>query len=186
MSTSPFERTMPDGDETLATMLEMASTSVASAQRLTTLNLETARALFDGSVATATAVLAGGKTLDGGGAQIILAQPVMAQAVHYAQAAQQIIGDNQHAVNGLLAAQISASRAGVVAKLEQTFPFSRPGGAVFMDAVKQAVAAADTVGNQLAEAAQEMSDLAEANLAVATATATRVISEMAKTLQKPD
>ena len=79
----------------IETLLTLANTAFASAERLAALNLNTARSLLEDGVANTKALLAAKDVQELTNLQISLAQPVVEKAVAYTRSVYEITSQTQ-------------------------------------------------------------------------------------------
>ena len=79
----------------IETLLTLANTAFASAERLAALNLNTARSLLEDGVANTKALLAAKDVQELVNLQVSLAQPIVEKAVAYARSVYEISSQSQ-------------------------------------------------------------------------------------------
>ena len=89
------------------TLLSIANTAFASAERLAALNLNTARAMLEDSVANAKALLAVKDVQQFVSMQSTLAQPAIEKAVAYSRSAYEIATQTQEELTKVVESQFS-------------------------------------------------------------------------------
>lgn len=160
-------------------MVFLANTAFASTERLAALNLNAARTLLEDSVANAKTLLAAKDSQAFVNAQTALAQPAVEKAVAYSRSVYEIATQTQGELNKLLESQVSTLNKNVVTALDQVVKTSPAGSDVAVAAVKQAIAAANSAYDSISQAAKQVTEIAEANVAAATAAAVNAVGTSA-------
>lgn len=157
-------------------MLTVANTVFASAERLTALNLNTARAMLEDSVANTKALLAAKDVQELVSMQATLAQPSLEKAVAYSRSVYEIATQTQGELAKVSEAQIAEMKAGMANMLDQALKNAPAGSEVAVAAVKSAIAAANSAYDNMTKAAKQVTDMAEANVAAATTATIHAVS----------
>ncbi|HNO89426.1 MAG TPA: phasin family protein, partial [Rhodocyclaceae bacterium] len=103
MSTTP-EQFVALNKANVETLLTLANTAFASAERLAALNLNTARAVLEDSVANAKSLLSAKDVQELVNLQAALLQPVVEKAVAYSRSVYEIASQTQEEVSKLFEA----------------------------------------------------------------------------------
>lgn len=147
---------------TVEAALRMASSALARAERLATLNLNTASALLkrgaDGSQ-TLTAVKSPEELAS---LQAALSQPIVEQAVAYARSVNEIVAEGQQEISQLFENQI--------AELQKTFT------AALDHAAKSALETASSVYENASHSVQQLTEANAAKAAEVTEAAVKVLA----------
>ncbi|WP_341679451.1 phasin family protein [Niveibacterium sp. SC-1] len=155
--------------------LSVANTAFASAERLVNLNLSTARAFLEDSVAN-TKALFGAKdvqellTLQSG-----LAQPALEKAVAYTRSVYEIATQAQEEITKLVEGQVAEANKSVSTALDKAAKSAPAGSDVAVAAVKSAIAAANSAYDSMSKAAKQVAEIAEANVAAATSATVKAV-----------
>jgi phasin family protein len=152
----------------IESLLTVANTAFASAERLAALNLNTARSLLEESLANAKALMAARDAQEFLNIQTSLAQPALEWAVAYSRDVYGIASETQGELNKLLEAQFAEANKAMTAALDKAARSAPAGSDVAVAAVKSAMAAANTAYDSMSKAAKQVAELAEANVAAAT------------------
>jgi phasin family protein len=187
MSNVPFvspEQIAAAGKANVETMLFVANTAFASAERLAALNLNTARALLEDSVANVKAMMAVKDPQALMSVQASLAQPAVEKAVAYSRSVYEIATQTQEELNKVLESQVSSLNKNVVTALDQVAKNSPAGSDVAVAAVKQAIAAANSAYDSMSKAAKQVAEIAEANVAAATTATVKAVGATAAKAKK--
>jgi len=154
------------------TLLTVANTAFASAERLAALNLNTARAMLEDSVANAKALLGVKDVQQLIAMQTTLAQPAVEKAVAYSRSVYEIATQTQEELTKVVEGQFSELNKNVSVALDKAVKNAPAGSDVAVAAVKSAIAAANSAYDSMTKAAKQASEIAEANIAAATAAVT--------------
>ena len=187
MSNVPFvspEQIAAAGKANVETMLFVANTAFASAERLAALNLNTARSLLEDSVANVKAMMAVKDPQALMSVQASLAQPAVEKAVAYSRSVYEIATQTQEELNKVLESQVSTLNKNVVTALDQAGKSGPAGSDVAVAAVKQAIAAANSAYDSMSKAAKQVAEIAEANVAAATTATVKAVGASAAKAKK--
>lgn len=167
------------------TMLTLANTAFASAERLAALNLNTARSFLEDGVSSAKSLLGAKDVQELLSLQSSLAQPMIEKAVAYARSVYEISSQTQEEVTKLLEGQAAEVNKGLAAALDKAAKSAPAGSDVAVAAVKSAIAAANSAYDSMSKAAKQVAEIAEANVSAATnATVKAVTAATPKTTSK--
>lgn len=172
------------GKANVETMMFIAHTAFASAERLAALNLNTARSLLEDSVTSVKAMLAVKDPKELMGMQASLAQPAVEKAVAYSRSVYEIATQTQEELNKVLESQVSTINANVNSALDQAVKSAPAGSDVAVAAVKQAIAAANSAYDNMSKAAKQVAEIAEANVAAATSATVKAVGASAAKVKK--
>lgn len=150
------------------TLLSLATTSLASAERIAALNLHTARSFVEDSVANLKTLLGAKNAQDAFTLQASLAQPNIEKAVAYARSIYEISAQTQEELTKIAEGRFTELNKGVTGLLDQAAKNAPVGSDVAVAAVKSAIAAANSAYDGLNKAAKQVAEIAEANVAAAT------------------
>lgn len=149
-------------------LLALANAALVGAERVSTLNLNTARALLEESVANTKALLGAKDVQEAIAVQTSLAQPNVEKAVSYSRSLYEIALQSQDEFSKLIEAQFHDFQKNVAGLLDQAAKSAPVGSDVAVAAVKSAFAAANSAFDSLNTAAKQVAEITEANVAVAT------------------
>lgn len=150
------------------TLLTVANTALASAERLATLNLTTARAVLDEAVANTRAVLGAKDVQEVVALQSALAQPGFERAVSYSKSVYELSSKTQEELAKVIEGQLTEVNKTTTVLLEKAAKNAPAGSDVAVAAVKSALAAANSAFEGLNKAAKQVAEITEANVAAAT------------------
>ena len=168
----------------IETLLTLANTAFASAERLAALNLNTARSLLEDGVANTKALLAAKDVQELVNLQASLAQPIVEKAVAYARSVYEITSQSQEEVSKVMESQVAEINKGVAAALDKAAKSAPAGSDVAVAAVKSAIAAANSAYESMNKAAKQVAEMTEANVAAATNATVKAVNTTAKTAGK--
>jgi phasin family protein len=157
------------------TLLTIANTAFASAERLAALNLNTARAILEDSVANAKALLAVKDVQQLVAMQTTLAQPAVEKAVAYSRSVYEIATQTQEELSKVVEGQFSEMNKNVASALDKAAKNAPAGSDVAVAAVKSAIAAANSAYDSMTKAAKQVAEIAEANVAAATTATVKAV-----------
>ena len=166
------------------TLLTIANTAFASAERLAALNLNTARAMLEDSVANAKALLAVKDVQQLVAMQTTLAQPAVEKAVAYSRSVYEIATQTQEELSKVVEGQFSEMNKNVASALDKAAKNAPAGSDVAVAAVKSAIAAANSAYDSMTKAAKQAVEMAEANVNAATSATVRAVGAANTTAKK--
>lgn len=149
-------------------LLSVANTALASAERIANLNLETARAAFEDSAANTKALLGAKDVQEAISIQASLAQPNIDKAVAYGRSVAEISTQTQEELAKLVEAQFGDFQKSVAGMLEKAAKSAPAGSDVAVAAVQSAIAAATSAFDNMRKSAQQVTALAQNNIAAVT------------------
>ena len=166
------------------TMLTLANTAFASAERFAALNLNTARAVLEDSVNNAKALLGAKDLQEVVSLQATLAQPSVEKAVAYSRSVYEISAQTQEEFSKLVEVQFAEVNKNVASTLDKAAKSAPAGSDVAVAAVKSAIAAANSAYDTMNKAAKQVAEIAEANVAAATNAPVKAVGAAATTKAK--
>jgi phasin family protein len=159
----------------IETLQTLASSAFANVERLTALNLNTARSVLEDGVANTKALLAVKDVKDLTALQASLAQPLVDKAVSYARNVYAITSQGQEEASKLIEGQVAELNKGVVSALDQAAKSAPAGSEAAVTAMKSALAAATSAYDSMTKAAKQVAEIAEANMTAATDAAVKAV-----------
>jgi phasin family protein len=153
------------------TLVTIANTAFASAERLAALNLNTARNMLEDTVGNAKALMAIKNPQDLMALQTALAQPALDKAVAYSRGVYEIATQTQEVLGKLFEGQVTEINNNMSNALDKAAKNAPAGADVAIAAVKSAIAASNTAFDTMNKAAKQAAGMAEANVAAATSAA---------------
>ncbi len=160
-------------------LLSVANTALASAERIASLNLNTARSAMEDSVSGAKALMGAKDVQEALSIQASLAQPKVEQAVAYSRSVYEISAQTQEELTKLIEAQFGDFRKTTASLLEKAAKAAPAGSDIAVAAVQSAIAAANSAFDNMNKAAKQVGELAQANIAATTSAAAKATSKKA-------
>ena len=148
-------------------LLTVANTTLATAERLAALNLNTARAFLDDSVAGFNALLAVKDPQGFAALQVSLAKPAFEKATAYSRSVYDILSQSAKGLSQHAEGQAAELKKTFTDALDQSLKSAPAGSEAVVAAVKTAFAAADSAYDNLSKAAKQATATLEANVAQA-------------------
>lgn len=165
-------------------LLTVANTALASAERIAALNLNTARSVIEDSVANTKAVLGAKDLQELVAVQSSLAQPNVEKAVAYSRSVYEISAQTQEELSKVLEANFGDFQKQVAALLDKATKSAPAGSDVAVAAVKSAFAAANSAFDNMNKAAKQVAEITEANVAAATNATVKAVGATAAASKK--
>jgi len=153
---------------TVDSLLSVANTALASAERIAALNLNTARAALEDTVSGVKSVMDAKDPKAALAAQTALAQPAVDKAVAYSRSVYEISAQTQQELAKMVEAQFGdfkKSMAGMVGMATKSAPAGSEGAVA---AIQSAIAAANSAFGNMNAVAKQFADAAQANMAAVT------------------
>ena len=157
---------------TVDSLLSVANTALASAERITALNLNTARATLEDSVSNVKAALGAKDPKEAAIMQSSLAQPAVEKAIAYARSIQEISTETQQEFAKMIEAQFGGFQKTVNNLLEQATKSAPSGSEGAVTAIQNAISAANLAFGKMNTVAKQFTDAAQANVAAVTSAVT--------------
>jgi len=165
---------------TVDSLLSVANTALASAERIAALNLNTARSILEDSVSGAKAVLGAKDAKEALTVQASLAQPAVEKAVAYSRSVYEISSQTQQELAKMVEAQFGDFQKTVAGLLEKAAKSAPAGSDVAVAAIQSAFAAANSAFGNMNNAAKQFAETAQANITAATNAAVKASSKKSK------
>jgi phasin family protein len=169
---------------TIDSLLSLANTTLASAERIAALNLNTARSVLEDSVSGTKALLGAKDVQEALSIQASLAQPNVEKAVAYSRSVYEISAQTQEELSKLIETQFSEFQKSVAGLLDKAAKSAPAGSDVAVAAVKSAIAAANSAFDNINKAANQVAEIAEANVAAATNATVKAVGATAAATKK--
>ncbi len=161
-------------------LLNLANTAFASTERLAALNLNTARAALEESVANTKALMSVSAPQELVTVQASLAQPMLEKAVSYSRSVYEIASETHDELTRVFETQYAEANKTLATILDKAAKTAPAGSDVAVAAVKSAIAAANTAYDNMTKAAKQMAEIAEANVNAATSATVKAVGTTAK------
>jgi phasin family protein len=162
------------------TMLTLANTAFASAERLAALNLNTARTLLEEAVSNAKTLMGAKDVQELMTIQSSLAQPAVEKAVAYSRSIYEIATQTQDELTKVFESQFAEINKNFTNVLDKAAKNAPAGSDVAVAAVKSAIAAANSAYDSMTKAAKQVAEIAEANVAAATNATVKAVTSAPK------
>ncbi len=150
------------------TLVTIAHTAFASAERLAALNLNTARNMLEDTVNNAKALMSVKNPQEFLSMQTSMAQPALDKAVAYSRSVYEIASQTQQVLGQMFQGKVADMNTNVSSALDKAAKNAPAGADVAIAAVKSAIASANSTFDNMNKAAKQAVELAEANVAAAT------------------
>ena len=160
-------------------LLTVANTSLATAERLAALNLNTVRAFIADSAANSAALFAVKDVQGFVALQTTLATPAVEKAVAYSRSVYEILNESTAGLTQVVEGQSAELKKNFAAAIEQTLKNAPAGTESVVVAVKAAMAQADSALEQMNQSAKQAKATIEANVAAANAATIKLIAKAA-------
>jgi phasin family protein len=158
-------------------LLSVANTALASAERIASLNLETARSVLEDSVSGAKALMGAKDPQEALSIQASLAQPSVEKAVAYSKSVYEISTETQEQLAKMVEAQFGDFQKNVASMLEKAAKSAPAGSDVAVAAVQSAIAAANSAFDNFRKTAKQVTELAQSNVAAATSATAKAVKK---------
>lgn len=160
-------------------LMTVINTSLASAERLAALNLNTARSVLADTAANTSALLAVKDPQGLVALQVTLAKPALEKAMAYSRSVYEILSQSSTGLTEIVEGQTAEYKKSFSAAIEQSLKNAPAGSEPFVAAVKTALSAADSAYDNMSRAAKQATATIESNVASATAAATKMMAKAA-------
>ena len=154
-------------------LLFVANSALASAERISTLNFDATRSVIEESAANAKALMGAKDVQEAMKIQAELAKPNVDKAVAYSKSVYEISTEAQEQFTKMLETQFSDFQKTVAGMLDQATKSAPAGSETAVAAVKSAFAAANSAFDNMRKSAQQMTEMAQTNIAAATSATTK-------------
>jgi phasin family protein len=153
---------------TVDSLLAVANTALASAERIAALNLNTARATLEDTASGVQSVLAAKDPQAAFAAQKSLAQPAVDKAVAYGKSVYEITSQTQQELAKMVEAQFGDFQKSVAGLVDLAAKSAPAGSEGAVAAIQNAIAAANSAFGNMNAVAKQFTDAAQANIAALT------------------
>jgi phasin family protein len=155
--------------------LAFANTALAGVERLTTLNLDTARGALKDGLESVKTLLAARNAEDLASAPAGMAKPAMEKVLAYSRAVYAIYTETGEQLSKLSGTRIGALKAEIAADLDTVAKSAPVGSEPAVAAFKTALETANSAYDAISLAAKQVGDMAKANVSAATETAVKAL-----------
>lgn len=172
--TSP-EQFVAANKANVETVLSLANSTIARAERLAALNLNTAHAVLEDSAANTKTLLSSKNPQELADLHATLAKPIVEKVFAYASDVYAIAAEGQQEVSKLFEAQIAELNKNFSIALDNAAKSALPGSEPMFAAVRSAAEQAGSVYDNISKAAKQVAETAEANVAAATSATLKAV-----------
>jgi phasin family protein len=149
-------------------LLSVANTALASAERIAALNLNTVRAALEDTVSGVQAIAGAKSPQDITSVATALTQPAIEKATAYARSVYEITSESQGELTKMIQAQFGDFQKTVAGLVEQATKSAPAGSESALAAVQSAMAAATSAFGNMNVVAKQFAEQAQTNVAAAT------------------
>ncbi len=153
---------------TVDSLLSVANTALASAERIAALNLNTARATLEDTVSGVKSVLSAKDPKEALAVQSSLAQPAVEKAVAYSRSVYEITAQTQQELAKMVEAQFGDFQKSVAGMVEMASKSAPAGSESAVAAIQNAITAANSAFGNMNAVAKQFAETAQANIAAMT------------------
>ena len=154
-------------------LLSVANTALASAERIAALNLDATRSVVEESAANVKALMGAKDVQEALKIQAELAKPNVDKAVAYSKSAYEIASQTQGEFTKMVEAQFGDFQKSVASMVEMAAKSAPAGSEGAVAAIQNAIAAANSAFGNMNSVAKQFADAAQANIATATKAAAK-------------
>lgn len=163
-----LEQLAASNKATVDSLLVVANTALASAERIAALSLGAARTALEDSTSGVRAVLSAKNPNEAVAAQSAMVQPTVEKAVEYSRSLYEISTETQKELAKMIEAQFADFQKQVAGMVEQAAKAAPAGSENIVAAMQSAVNSANTAFANMNSMAKQFTETAQANIASAT------------------
>lgn len=160
-------------------LLELTRSTFDSIERLSSLNLETARELLNTSVTQSQTLLGAKDIQEAARLQTGLAQPNLELLTNYYRKLYELVTELQKEATQVVESHYNHLSKNATAAIEKTAS-QAPGGDVMEAALKSVLSASTQVFDNMTKAAKQFADIADANVKAATTATSKAVGSATK------
>ena len=160
---------------TVDSLLAVANTALATAERIAALNLGAARTALEDSASATKAVLAVKNPNEAVALQSSMMQPAVEKAVDYSRSLYQISSESQQQLARMLETQFADFQKQVSGLVEQAAKAAPAGSESIVAAMQNAINSANAAFGNMSAMTKQFTEAAQANVAAATKAATAAV-----------
>jgi len=157
---------------TVDSLLAVANTALATAERIAALNLDAARTVLEDSASATKAVLAVKNPNEAVALQSAMVQPTVEKAVDYSRSLYAISSETQQELAKMIQAQFADFQKQVSGMVDQAAKAAPAGSESIVAAMMNAINSANSAFGNMMAMTKQFTETAQANLAAATKAAT--------------
>lgn len=165
-----LEQLAASNQAAVESLLALANTALATAERVAALNLGAARSALEDSAANAKNLMAAKDPQQALAAQQALVQPAVAKAVAYSQSMFEITQESQQQFAAMLEKTFSGYQQQVAELVEQASKAAPAGSEQVIAGIKAAMGQANSAFANLTQISKQISSATQANVAAAMST----------------
>lgn len=165
---SPLEQFAAANKASVDALLSVANTALASAERIASLNLNTARSMLENGVANSKAVIGAKDPQEALAASTAQIQPAVEQILAYSRSFNDISKQSKDEVSSLLESQFGDFQKQVSSLIEQAAKNAPVGSDVAVAAVKSALEAANAAFGNMKNVVKQAAEITQSNIEKAT------------------
>lgn len=155
-------------------LLSAANTALGSAERMTTLNLDTARSVLEDSVSNTKTLLGAKDIQEAIAIQANMAKPNIEKAVAYSSSVYEISTQTQQALAQMIEVQLGDFQKSIAGLIEKAGKSAPAGSESVVAAMQNIFSAANSAFGNMNTTAKQFADAAQANITAATTAAAKV------------
>ena len=163
------EQIAANGKLGVETLLSLANANFAAYEKLAALNFNVTKNAFEDSMNHAKALLNAKDVQEYVNINVAAAQPNLEKAIAYSRSVYELATQQQAEFTRFCEGQAGEMNKSLVGALDKFAKNARAGSDVAVAAVKSALAAANSAYDSLTKVAKQATEIAEANIAAATA-----------------
>ena len=153
---------------TVDSLLSVANTALASAERIAALNLNAARSALEDTASGVKSVLSAKDPQEALAVQSSLAQPAVEKAVAYSRSVYEITAQTQQELAKMVEAQFGDFQKSIAGMVELATKSAPAGSESAIAAIQNAIAAANSAFGNMNSVAKQFADAAQANVTAVT------------------
>jgi phasin family protein len=158
---------------TVDSLLAVANTALATAERIAALNLGAARTALEDSASATRAALAVKSPNEVAALQSSIVQPAVEKAVNYSRSLYEISAESQQQLAKTLETQFAGFQKQVAGLVEQATKAAPAGSEGIVAAMQGAIAAANSAFSNMTTLTKQFTETAQANITAATKAASK-------------
>ena len=153
---------------TVDSLLSVANTALATAERIAALNLNTARSALEDTASGVKSVLGAKDPKEALAVQSSLAKPAVEKAVAYSRSVYEFTSESQQELAKMVQAQFGDFQKSISSMIEMAAKSAPAGSEGAVAAIQNAIAAANSAFGNMNAIAQQFADAAQTNMAAVT------------------
>jgi phasin family protein len=165
-------------------MMALLRTAFNGVERLTALNMAASRELFNNTVGNAQQLLGAKDPQELAKLNSDLAKPSVEKMTAYSRSVYDLVSEMQKEVTSVMEAQYSSFTKNAASAVEKAKATAPVGGDVFAATMQSMLGASTKAFDQMTSMAKQMSDIAEANMKVASSATSNAVSAAKKPAAK--